>query len=161
MERISIAEYRALLQTNQRRPNRRTKTGVDGTLLEEGEQRILAEFLDGLGIPWFHVPNGGARCAAEGGKLKAQGVKSGVPDNFIVEPPPNGPPGCPGAVIELKRKKGGTASADQKGWLAILEQRGWLVKVCHGAEEAMDFVAQLGYAKRKSQNKGRTHAASY
>ena len=154
MERISIAEYRTLLQQNQRRPNRRANTCAEGTLLEEGEQRILAEFLDGLGIPWFHVPNGGARCAAEGGKLKAQGVKSGVPDNFIVEPPPNGPPGCPGAVIELKRKKGGAVSADQEKWLATLEQQGWRVKVCHGAEEAMDFVAQLGYTKRCIKTKG-------
>ena len=147
---MSIIEYRALLQKKQQPPGsarKKARTGVDGTLLEEGEQRLLAEFLDAIGVPWFHVPNGGVRCAAEGGKLKAQGVKPGVPDNFIVAPPPNGPPDCPGTIIELKRKNGGVVSADQKRWLAFFETQGWTVKVCNGADEAIAFVERLGYTR--------------
>jgi len=33
---------------------------------------------------WFHVPNGGKRSIGVGKKLKAQGVKRGVPDNHVL-----------------------------------------------------------------------------
>jgi len=144
--RISVKEYRQLIEGAKRKRKRGgSHAGKDGTLYEEGEQRLLAALLDGLELNWFHVPNGGARCGAEGGKLKAQGCKAGVLENFIVDPPPNGPPGCPGVVIELKRKGGGKVSAAQRKWLEILQARGWIVAVCHGADEAKIFVFKRGY----------------
>ena len=55
---------------------------------EEQEQVTLAHWLDLHKIAWFHPPNGGHRNVIVGRKLKAQGVKRGVPDVMIVDRPP-------------------------------------------------------------------------
>lgn len=105
--------------------------------LEEEEQVTLAQFLDLMfWEQWFHVPMGGLRNKAEGGKLKAQGAKAGIPDNWIVRPVK----GAPGVVVELKRVKGGVVSEDQKKWLKTLAGFGWICRVCAGADEAIKFV---------------------
>lgn len=44
----------------------------------------LKAVLDPADTFWFHVPNGGARSAAEGAILKAMGVKAGVPDIVVL-----------------------------------------------------------------------------
>lgn len=111
---------------------------------EEQEQRTVAQFLD-LFFPgeWFHVPNGGMRNKAEGGKLKAQGVKPGVPDNFIFRPVCN----APGVVIELKRISGGTVSKEQKEWLKMLSKFGWLCYCIKGADAAIKLLQYLYFNK--------------
>lgn len=115
--------------------------------LEEVEQVTLAQFLD-LMMPgdWFHVPNGGirpskedkngVRVSVEAKKMKAQGVKKGVPDVWIIRPIM----GAPGVVIELKRRKGGTVSPEQKEWLERLKSYNWIIYVAKGADEAIQFV---------------------
>lgn len=107
---------------------------------EEQEQRTVAQFLD-LFFPgeWFHVPNGGMRNKAEGGKLKAQGVKCGVPDVWIIRPIGK----AHGMVVELKRIKGGTVSDEQKKWIATLKRHGWIARVAKGADEAIRFVREV------------------
>jgi hypothetical protein len=106
---------------------------------EEVEQVALAQFLDlYFRDNWFHVPNGGLRNKAEGGKLKAQGVKAGVLDNWIVRPVK----GTPGVIIELKRVRGGVTSPDQKRWIETLTNFGWICRVCAGADMAIKFVRE-------------------
>ena len=116
---------------------------------EDAHQRALADYLDLIGVLWCHVPNGGARNAAEGGKLKAQGVKTGVPDVLIFDVPP----GCPrvhGIAIELKRPKGahggraGKPTDAQLRWLEDLSNHHWLTRVCCGSAEAIDWLCSLG-----------------
>jgi hypothetical protein len=117
--------------------------------LEDIEQARLALWLDGRrlkGRPllWAHVPNGGARHIAIARQLRAAGVKSGVPDVLIFDPPPL----CAthvGAALELKRTDGGTASDNQRDWLKALAERGWAVSVEHGAEAAIQALERLGY----------------
>lgn len=111
---------------------------------EEFEQRDLAVYLDMKfgSHKWFHVPNGGMRNKAEGGKLKAQGAKKGVPDNFIIVPSKKHPD-SKGTVIELKRIKGGTVSPDQKLWIESLEEEGWIVFVAKGCGQAIDIIEKL------------------
>lgn len=84
----------------------------------------------------FHVPNGGSRNALEAKNLKAQGVKSGVPDICL----PVARHGCHGLWIELKRKKGGVVSGAQKQWLGDLAAEGYHVAVCKGADEAIKTI---------------------
>ena len=50
-----------------------------------------------------HVPNGGSRNKIEAARLRAQGVKSGVPDLCL----PVARGGNHGLYIELKRQRGG------------------------------------------------------
>ena len=84
----------------------------------------------------FAIPNGGARQKATAGKLKAEGVKPGVPDLML--PVQRGE--YAGLFLEMKRRKGGTVSAEQKSWMTALTAQGYKCLVCHGAEEAMAAI---------------------
>lgn len=81
----------------------------------------------------FAIPNGGARSAATAGRLKAEGVVSGVPDMFVP---------AWSLWIEMKRTKGGSVSAEQKDWLQYLEGIGHTAIVCRGFEDAKRRVEQ-------------------
>lgn len=113
---------------------------------EDQEQAAAAKFLDMIGVLWCHVPNGGARHKATAARLKAHGVKPGVPDILIFSEPPRGT-WVRGVAIELKRTKGGTLSQSQKEWIDDLKKEGWLVKRCNGAGEVVDLCRELGYCK--------------
>lgn len=125
--------------------------------LEDIEQARLALWLDGRRINgrpllWAHVPNGGKRHVAVARQLRAAGVKSGVPDVLIFDPPPLLPPfttearcAYVGTAIELKQAKGGRASDNQTAWLEALAERGWWVSVEHGADAAIKALEGLGY----------------
>ena len=89
----------------------------------------------------YHVPNGGKRNAREAALLKAEGVKSGVPD--IVLPAPRKP--FHGLYIELKRQKSGTVSEDQKKYLEYLSLAGYRAVVCRGWMQARDEI--MSYLK--------------
>ena len=83
-----------------------------------------------------HIPNGGARSKATAGRLRAEGVKPGVPDLHL--PVPLG--GYHGLYIEMKRRKGGTVSDEQKRWINFLLLHGYAVYVCKGADEAITVI---------------------
>lgn len=115
---------------------------MNTTPLEEQEQIALAQFLD-LYLPpysWCHVPNGGMRHKATAGKLKAQGVKAGVPDVLIFTHFWFELHEYSGLAIELKRVKVGQVSVDQERWLASLALKGWHTATCYGAESAIELV---------------------
>ena len=141
-------EYQELLQRMRETAGRGTTLPVKGktrnkliesVASEEIEQCALARWLDEhFSGEWFHVPNGGHRNVIVGKKLKAQGVKRGVPDNFIIRPTKE----APGVVVELKRIRGGVVSDDQKKWLGTLSDFGWICRVCCGSNEAIRFVRE-------------------
>jgi hypothetical protein len=103
---------------------------------EHEEQKVVAEYLDMTGVLWYAVPNGSLRNVVVAKKLKAEGVKPGVPDIVIAEP--SG--GYHGLYVELKRKKGGCISGNQKKWIDKLGSRGYLAVVCRGADEAISVI---------------------
>lgn len=83
----------------------------------------------------FHCPNGGFRTKSEGAKLKAGGVKKGIPD--IALPIKSGP--CSGLWIELKVGKN-KLQPDQIEWVDKLRDEGFDVAVCYGWEAARDAI---------------------
>lgn len=85
-----------------------------------------------------HCPNGGSRNPVEARHLKEQGVKPGVPD--ICLPVPN--LHYAALYIELKRRKGGRVSDEQRGWIAALNRAGNHAVVCKGWEEARDVILE-------------------
>jgi hypothetical protein len=85
-----------------------------------------------------HIPNGGRRDAIEGAHLKAQGVRSGVPD--ICLPVARG--SSHGLYIELKAA-GGRVQDTQRVWLEELTRQGYKAAVCYGFEEAKECI--IGY----------------
>lgn len=107
---------------------------------EAAEQMLVFQWAEWMRGKWpelerlYHCPNGGSRNPVEAARLKAQGVKAGVPDLFL--PVPRG--GYHGLYIEMKRQKGGRVSDDQKDWIAFLTAQGYRTAVCKGAEEAID-----------------------
>ena len=83
----------------------------------------------------FAIPNGEARSVITGARLRAAGVRSGVPDLFLPAPrPPRS-----GLFLELKRP-GGKTSAEQQRWIDELNKAGYLATVCYGWEEARTVI---------------------
>jgi dienelactone hydrolase len=92
------------------------------------------------GIDLMHaVPNGGQRHKAVAAKLKAEGVKPGVPDVFW--PVVRG--GFIGLAIEFKHGDG-NPTKEQRTRIDALQREGWLVAVCWSWEAAARLVK--GYA---------------
>lgn len=79
----------------------------------------------------FAIPNGGHRHKVTAAKMKAEGVKRGVPD--ICLPVSRGH--YHGLYIELKTHKG-RASREQKRWLARLTDEGYRAVICRGWNDA-------------------------
>jgi len=92
------------------------------------------------------IPNAGAGAQkGQAGKMKAEGVKPGVPDLCLPAPTAD----WFGLYIELKRRKGGRVRPDQRWWIDALRSNQYAVHVCAGADEAIrvlkDYL-QMGRA---------------
>lgn len=83
----------------------------------------------------YHIPNGGKRDITTAKRLKAEGVKAGVPD--VCLPVPNGE--YHGLYIELKAGRNKTTE-NQDRWLQALEDNGYYTAVCYGWEEASKVI---------------------
>jgi hypothetical protein len=86
----------------------------------------------------FAVPNGGQRHPAVAAKLKAEGVKKGVPDVLI--PTPRG--GYIGLAVEFKFDDG-NCGKEQRERITRLQRDGWCVVVVWDWEAAARTV--MGY----------------
>lgn len=110
---------------------------------EHYEQKALFDyaFLVERRVPeWgllFAIPNGGKRSKAAAGKLRAEGVKAGVPDIFLAVARGT----YHGLFIELKAK-GGSATQAQKLWMAALKAQGYAVALCFGWEAARTTIEE-------------------
>lgn len=90
---------------------------------------------------WAHcyaIPNGGHRHAAVARKMKAEGVRKGVPDLCLALPRRN----WHGLYVELKAT-GTTACAvskEQREWISRLLYAGYQARVAHGFDEAKQVI---------------------
>lgn len=82
------------------------------------------------------IPNGGKRHIKTALAMKREGVSKGFPDLFL--PVPNRK--FHGLFIEMKRKKGGTLSKEQKAWIEYLNSAGYQAVVCKGFLEAKEVI---------------------
>ena len=112
---------------------------------EADEQSALFKWAAWQSIPelslLFAIPNGGKRDIITATHLKAQGVKSGVPDIFL--PVARGI--YHGLFIEMKVKKN-KPTGNQYAWINDLIIQGYCVKVCYGWFEASEVI--IKYLKR-------------
>lgn len=89
-------------------------------------------------LKWiYHCPNGGSRQKIEAANLKAQGVKSGVPDLNL----PVSKGTYIGLFIEMKYNSG-TISPHQKEWLQAMKAAGHFVCVCYGYDYAIKIIEE-------------------
>lgn len=107
----------------------------------------FVEWLNLNHIPHAHYANesqsGSKNAMIRGAKLKRIGQSRGVFDYDIFVPIKGitGEIDCYELIkIEMKRKKGGSVSKEQKEWQKIYEMAGIPCKVCKGADEAIEFV---------------------
>lgn len=117
---------------------KRSLDASNDNLSEYEEQKIFVKWLRDNKI----------KCAASGNgfvlntkdnvhyvaKLKAAGMSVGFVDLEVFIG--NGK----SLYIEMKRKKGGVVSEAQKKWIDWLNNNGYSAKVCHGADEAIEYV---------------------
>jgi len=103
---------------------------------EHEEQRLLVQWFRRKwpDLRIFAIANGGARSLATAGRLKAEGVSPGVPDLFVP---------AMSLWIEMKRRKGGSISAEQRDWHKYLRSLGHEVIVGRGFDDAMQKILLL------------------
>lgn len=118
---------------------------------EHAEQAAVVNFAERLKGAYpelallFAVPNGaaltwqedrrGKRFSPQAAKLKAEGLKPGVPDLIL----PVSRHGYHCLFIEMKTDKG-RVSKEQSAWLEALEGQGHCARVCYGAGEAIGVI---------------------
>jgi hypothetical protein len=85
----------------------------------------------------YAIPNGGDRHPAVAAKLRAEGVRAGVPDYCL--PVPRGP--YHGLYVELKTPTG-YPSREQREWIAALREQGYRAEVCRGWQAAWDVLME-------------------
>lgn len=96
------------------------------------------------GVRIFHIPNGGHRATSVAKKMKAEGVRSGVPDLYI--------PAWK-IWVEMKRATGGRLSSEQKDWIKYLSGIGDEVIVAKGATDASRQLLQVLRERREAQTR--------
>ena len=88
----------------------------------------------------FHIPNGGLRSKSVAIKLKAEGVRSGIPDLFY----PEARGGFFGLWIEMK-KPDGTTSISQEEVIPELRRDGYRVVVCDNVKDAWGILWEYSH----------------
>ncbi|MBP5470020.1 MAG: hypothetical protein J6Z11_12340 [Candidatus Riflebacteria bacterium] len=115
--------------------------------LEDDECIAFSDWLKANNIPHCHIANesrsSSKSAMIRGAKLKRMGQSRGVWDYEVFIPIRgiSGQIDCYEMVkIEMKRRKGGIVSEEQKTWGKIYELSGIPCKICKGADEAIKFI---------------------
>lgn len=125
-------------------------TAAGMSKLGEGIHPCVHEFR------WLHaIPNGGLRDKITAGKLKAEGVKRGIPDVFLPVPLRSATAFHCGLYVEMKRPKSagkakGSTSEVQDEAIGYLRHIGYAVSVCFdwiaAAKELQSYVEAVRLA---------------
>ena len=134
---MTVADYNKLVKSG--------GTGKKRGEPEHDEQVALFEWANLMSnkIPelqlMFAVPNGAfyGRRWSVGVKMKAEGLKSGVPD--VCFPVPNEQ--AHGLWMEMKVGKN-KPSEKQEWWIENLREQGYQVNVCYSASEAIAVIEE-------------------
>ena len=108
---------------------------------EHDVQCAICEYLDLRKVCYWAVTNGGKRSKSEANRLKAEGVKSGVPDITVL---------YDGKYYGLEVKRPATLapkgrlSKNQKQMIKLIEDNGCKVKVVYGTEDVILAFAEWG-----------------
>ena len=116
---------------------------------ESDEQATVADWLDLYKVFYTATMAGCYLAPATFNRMKRMGLKRGIADLLIFDPPPAYGNQFVGVALEMKRKKGGVLSLEQKEWLEKMSQRRWLVHVSLGADDAIQFLELCGYGGKK------------
>lgn len=107
---------------------------VNDSPLEAEEQATAVEYLELIGAKYTAIPNSTyTKSWSQKRKNHQQGLRAGFPDLVAI---------VDGTfiVIEMKRRQGGSVSAEQKSWIEALKLANIPVTVAKGADEAIEFI---------------------
>ena len=106
------------------------------TPTEDHEQALTVQWFRRTyhGTLIFSIPNGGHRHIAVAAKLKATGSVKGIPDLYVPRHK---------LWIEMKRRKGGQLSPEQKEIIDYLQLIGDKVIVCRGFDDARTQIMEI------------------
>lgn len=137
-ERWNVAQYRAYIAQRQAAQPAANTPAARQDPSEFDEQVRFFAFVDLLGerqpdlaealLDVYATANGGKRHCGEAGKLRASGVRRGVPDIEVWIPCG----GHHGMVLEMKAARSGRATPEQKARIERLRARGYRAEICHG-----------------------------
>lgn len=128
--------------------SRKVRFFDDGYIPTEHEEQVQfirmveAAYPEDIAALLWAIPNGGGRHIKTAVDLKHEGVRAGVPDLMFAYPHK----GYAGLFIEMKRRKGGRVSEEQKRYIELLRAQSYAVVVCKGCDEA--FRAITSYLGR-------------
>lgn len=113
---------------------------------ENAEQIAVVSYLRDCrpAVLFAHVANERRCSPAEGARLKAMGVRAGLPDLILFTPPP-AIPGARGAFLELKSRHGGQRGPLQIAWANALRNLGYVGDFAEGAAAAVTMLKAWGY----------------
>lgn len=126
------------------------------TMRKDLEHRLQVRCVTWFRYQWFPyryllfaIPNGGQRGKASAGKLKAEGVVSGVADLFLAMPARIDDKIYHGLFIEMKSPYG-YQSQKQKQWQLQIEQQNYKYSVCKQFEQFQKTVNDWMHATTRS-----------
>ena len=93
----------------------------------------------------FAIPNGANKSPIARLRFRAEGLRAGVPDMMLAVPAG----GYHGLFIEMKRRKGGTVSPEQKEYIERLRAQGYRAEVCKGCDAALEVLREYLSAKER------------
>lgn len=102
---------------------------------EDDLQKQVAKYLDLKKVLWCHVANERKTSFQAGARLKAKGVKSGVPDCVIFKS--NGI--YNGLAIELKVKPN-NPTENQEKWIKDLRENNWKACITYSFKETKEII---------------------
>ena len=114
---------------------------------EEEEQTTFVQWLGVKKLKFTAIPNSTYTLSwNQKRKNKATGVRKGLPDLLIIIPENTRSSNGGLIFIEMKRRKGGVVSPEQKEWIAalngVMNVEAW---VCRGADEAIKTMEKHIY----------------
>lgn len=127
--------------TAPRMPHTEGRKLLRAKITEHEHQCLVVQWRDANkrnypGIHLLHaIPNGGKRSRAVAGKLRAEGVLSGVADLLL----PVSRRGFHGLYLEMK-SIGGKATPAQTSFIVDVLKQGYYAKFCWGADEAIATI---------------------
>jgi hypothetical protein len=117
---------------------------------EETEQILFVQYCQMKGYRIHHCANevGGSTMQLKLRAIKAKrmGTSKGFPDLLVFVPIygiTEEIDAYQPIAIEMKRRKGGVTSPEQKKWGEVLSMAGIPFRVCHGCDEAIEFVREV------------------
>lgn len=115
--------------------------------LEDEEQMALVDWLELCGLRFAHIPNSTyTKHMSVKMKNHRLGVRPGVPDLMVLVSPERSKDGEGHLIwIEMKRRKGGVVSPEQRAWLTafmMLESPNIHAVVAKGWDEAREAVLE-------------------